>query len=381
MTKHLKILAPTRYPWTFNGPRESDNDISRRNFVPFNKISRVIEGITLFSPFPFRPFDLIHGFNRIPLGTKPYIIGFESHLPRAFGAESSKYFDMLLQSLASDRCRGIYAISQYAQRQFLNQHRESKYFETLKNKLHLRYPNINIPNRDDALIVNETSRLIRLVFIGNHFARKGGTVALRLAELAYNMGLPIHIDIISSLEMGSMSWVDPLSDGYFNSDDHLLQSLPNITVHGRLPNKHVLDIIRYSHFSLLPTFSDSFGFSAIESMANYTPVIATPQGALPEFIHHSKNGIIVPLECDDIGEWVGVKHPDKSSAEYADLFEKNVTRMAREIFEQIKIVHDNPQKYFMLRQEARNTAKSMFCAELAKAEWEKAYQESFQKHA
>lgn len=39
-------------------------------------------------------------------------------------------------------------------------------------------------------------------------------------------------------------------------------------------------------------------------MANYTPVIATAQGALTEFVEHEKNGALIPLPTDEFGEWI-----------------------------------------------------------------------------
>ncbi len=44
---------------------------------------------------------------------------------------------------------------------------------------------------------------ISIVFVGQHIARKGGVVALRLAQKAEKLGLPITVHIISGLEHGS----------------------------------------------------------------------------------------------------------------------------------------------------------------------------------
>src|SRR5258707_358881 len=114
----LQILAPTRYPWQFNGPRSSRHSIHNRSFLPLNKISNRIEGLTVFNPFPLKSFDLIHAFNRVPLGTTPFIIGFESHLPRAFGLENTAYYRFMLERLAGKRCARIIAISNFALRVF-----------------------------------------------------------------------------------------------------------------------------------------------------------------------------------------------------------------------------------------------------------------------
>ena len=139
--RRLRILAPTRYPWRFNGPRRSKHAVSNRSFAPFNYLSPRVEGVTVFNPLPPRRFDLIHAFNRIPIGLTPYLIGFESHLPRAFGLERSLYCRTLIHSLNSDRCRGIFAISEHARNIFRRTVRHLPQFPELESKLFVRYPN------------------------------------------------------------------------------------------------------------------------------------------------------------------------------------------------------------------------------------------------
>ena len=310
MTKILNILAPTRYPWWFNSPRQSRHNIENRNFLPLNRFSSRIEGITLFNPLPLKSFDLIHAFNRIPIGVTPFIIGFESHLPRAFGLEQTGFFRTMSHMLASERCRTIVAISEYARRQFVKQHQDQPWFDTINAKLHVRYPNIPIPSAPDAFNSIE-SDCVRLIFVGNHFARKGGSVAVRVAEMAHQQRFPIALDIVSSIEVGTSAWVDPTCPGYFDHDKQLLRSLPNVRYHGSLPNSQVLSLLRQAHFLLLPTFSDSFGYSTIEAMAQGTPVIATAQCALPEFIEDNVNGILLPLEINSAGEWKHIGRSDR----------------------------------------------------------------------
>jgi len=58
----------------------------------------------------------------------------------------------------------------------------------------------------------------------------------------------------------------------------------NVTFDKSLPNEMVIEALRSAEFLILTTLSDAFGLSAIESLAVGTPVIATLQGALPEFI-------------------------------------------------------------------------------------------------
>lgn len=372
MERTLNILAPTRYPWRFNSPRQSRHSISRRNFLPLNKISHKIEGVTAFNPLPLKSFDLIHAFNRIPIGTKPYIIGFESHLPRGFGIENTYLFREMSKSLAGDRCKGIVAISNYALGQCLRQHETFPWFDAIKEKIVVRYPNVDIPNTEDALC-NDDLSVIRLVFVGNHFIRKGGLVALRIAELAHQRKLPISVDVVSSLEVGGKSWVDPLARNYFSKYMQLSNGLPNVTFHGTLANARVVELVKTSHFLLLPTVSDSFGFSTLEAMAQYTPVIATSQGALPEFVSDKQNGFLLPLDVDEYGEWIGVNGQDRTSDSYASFYDNTVALLAANTLRRIEEMANDKKAYSNMRSEARHTAQKLFSSNDANLFWDDFY--------
>lgn len=375
MDKRLKIIAPVRYPWQFNGPRQSRHDISIRHFLPLNKISEKIEGITVFNPLPFRHNDLIHAFNRIPIGLTPFVIGFESHLPRAYGLEKTPYYRALGNALSGKRCKGIIAISEYAKRHFIRQHRNQPWFGAVMKKLTVRYPNMHIPPTPDAF-EHRPGEPLRLVFVGSHFGRKGGSVSVRLAALAQQKNFPLQVDIISSLEVGSASWIDPLQPGFFDEDFRLLRSLPNVRHHGSLPNKDVLALVGKAHFALLPTFSDSFGFSTIEAMANYTPVIATRQGALPEFITDNVNGLMLELENDDVGEWKHIVPKDRRAPSFADFYNSEIDRLTHEAFTKIETLMKEPQAYIAMRKAARATAEKLFSSSDANDFWDNYYMEA-----
>jgi glycosyltransferase involved in cell wall biosynthesis len=338
--------------------------------VPLNYISKKIEGVTVFNPLPLKRFDLIHAFNRIPISTLPYIIGFESHLPRGFGIETSLLFRYMTERLVSDKCRAIVAISQFARRIFLKAHDGSPYLSELSSKLHVRLPNMFIPITQDTCPSPSADR-IRVLFVGNHFARKGGYVALRIAELAYQRKLPLRLDIVSQFQIGSASWTDPIDPTYFDQFRKLL-ALPNVHNHGTLPNSDVLNLVREAHFSLLTTFSDTFGFSAMEAMANYCPVIATRQGALPEFIHDEVNGIVLDIETNEFGEWIHLGD-DRSSVSFAKLHRDEVERLAQSAFHSILTLVANPSAYRAMRQSARSTAIRLFGADDANHYWDDLY--------
>jgi hypothetical protein len=56
--------------------------------LPLNLLSLRLDGVTAFNPISPRKFDLVHAFNRIPVARTPFVICFESHLPRAFCVEN-----------------------------------------------------------------------------------------------------------------------------------------------------------------------------------------------------------------------------------------------------------------------------------------------------
>lgn len=372
----LSVLAPTRYPWRFNSPRHSRHRIETRSFAPMNYISPKLEGVTVLSPLPLRKFDIVHAFNRIPLGVTPYVISFESHMPRGFGIEDSALYRFMMGQLLSKRCLGIGAISEHAKRIFIQSHKNHPEFEKLERKLFLRYPNMVIEDSADTYS-DDAQYPIRVVFVGNHFARKGGCVGVRMAELALEQGIPLEVDIISTVEVGAVSWTDPQQPGYFDRYRKLL-SLPNVRHLQNIPNDQVLEILRNAHFSLLTTFCDTFGYSVIESEANYVPVIGTAQGALPEFIHHQRNGILLPMETTEIGEWKHIAD-DRRTPEFAEVHAREVERMAQESLREIVTIMDDQNRYKSMRQAAYATAKSMFSSKDATRFWDEYYVDALNK--
>jgi glycosyltransferase involved in cell wall biosynthesis len=56
--------------------------------------------------------------------------------------------------------------------------------------------------------------------------------------------------------------------------------------------------------SLVPSRREPFGLVAIEAMACGTPVIASNQGGLPDFVNDSVGRLVTPEDPDDLAEAV-----------------------------------------------------------------------------
>jgi glycosyltransferase involved in cell wall biosynthesis len=357
-----------RYSTRFNIPKPSRHTIKPTTFVPTHRVSSHIEGVTVLWP---TRCDLIHTINRIPiLTTKKFVIAFESHLPRYFGGENTRFFKYMRARLASSSCRRIIAWSECAKRIFLATHSGAEEFKALERKLEVIYPNIVLPECGDEPRTEKTP--LRLVFVGAHFGRKGGAVAARAAELARHRRIPLHFHIISSLQVGGGIWSDPRDRTFFDPYFKLLQG-DNVTFDRSLPNKRVIDALRGADFSILTTLSDTFGFSAVESLAVGTPVIATSQGALPEFVIHGHNGLILPLEVNPQGEWVHAGRPDKDTKAFAEVYRNEIERMAHSLVEAVTACST---PLATMRQNARATAERLFDSRKTSPLLDRLYEES-----
>jgi glycosyltransferase involved in cell wall biosynthesis len=255
-------------------------------------------------------------------------------------------------------------------------HERSPYRERLYRKVQVRLPNILIGEARDACEA-AVQEPIRVLFVGNHFGRKGGCVTLRMAELAMVKKLPMQFDIVSKFEVGAASWTDPLTRGYFDRYRKSL-SLSNVRYHGSLPNASVLELTQRAHFAILTTLSDTFGYSAIEAMANYTPVIATTQGALPEFIEHNKNGILLDLSTDELGEWTHLS-ADRTTDNFARRHREEIEQLADAALNAVLRLRANKKEYRELRRNARATAVQLFSAKDANEYWDDLYEVSVRR--
>jgi glycosyltransferase involved in cell wall biosynthesis len=302
--------------------------------------------------------DLIHSVNRIPVLTKtPYIISFESHLPRYYGGEQTRMFGAMRRRLASQQCRRIIAFSEFAKRLFLATHGGTDEYSTLESKLEVIYPNLVLPSWNPKHSPEDVP--LKLVFVGAHFGRKGGAVTVRAAEIARSRKLPIHFHIISSLIVGPSVWTDPKEIAFFEPYLRQLHA-DNVTFTRTLSNAEVISALREADLSILITLNDSFGYSAIESLAVGTPVLATSQGALPEFILDNENGFILPLPTDAYGDWVHAGRSDKDSRRFSKLYRDEIERLAELMINRLEPICRDRSSLESMRSQARKAAELRF---------------------
>lgn len=372
MTQHPKVLRPYGYPAQFNTPRNpSYIRLITRKWLPAHKLWKPLEVALLTPTFDV---DLVATFNRIPLGPRPFVITFESHLPRLFGYEHSAAFRFFSKRLADDKCRAIVPISGFARRLFLDQHRDDPYLPALEEKLtDPIHPNILVPHlkprknrRDD--------KILRCVFVGGHFIRKGGLSVLHAARKAHDDGLPIEFYIVSDMTMGADNgvWTDP-RNLEFVSDLLSALELPNVHHNGKMANERLLELMGTADVSLLPTLSDTYGYSMIESFAMGVPVIGTACCALPEVIEDGVNGFLVDLPVNENGVWASLWAHDHEGTEYAQVLRNTVGEVGDGVLTCLRTLMADRDRLEEMSNAAFETARDRFGASKRDAELETFY--------
>ncbi|MDW3176726.1 MAG: glycosyltransferase [Acidimicrobiia bacterium] len=155
---------------------------------------------------------------------------------------------------------------------------------------------------------------LRLIFVGGDFFRKGGEAILRAVE-ALGDELNLQLTVISKVEGNDYTGTPP-PEVDVASIRRRLEGNPRIDWRRSVSHDEVMSAIEMHHVGLLPTFSDTFGYSVLEFMSLGVPAIVSDLQALPEFAD-SVTGWQVHVEKDDHGEWVG-RHPnmDRRSHHY-----------------------------------------------------------------
>lgn len=370
-----KVLAGSDYPSRFSTPRNDAHDTVLRAKMPTldryigNRLSPpVFRGVSL--PATLARHDIIHAFNFVPIGIKPFIVSFEGELPRVMGDDDAalRARRFLRRCYFSSRCRGLFPISQFALKLLRNYARDWPEIQEDRFQPTVVYP--NIPLRGSPK--NRNPEGLVLTFVGAHWARKGGAVCARLSAFLTRRGISHQMHIVSSLQYGSTIYTDSQAS-FYQPDIALLQADP-IMVHGGLQNQRVLDLMQNSDFLLLPTLDDSFGFSLLEAMAAGTPCIATNICAIPEIIDDGIDGLLIDMPVDDMGRWNNVyaNTPERQTEGYQDMLDDLFTTMARDIADRLERVLDEGG-YESLSHGAMDKIRTRFSADAAARQWHDIY--------
>ncbi len=275
-------------------------------------------------------YPLVHLRNGISLGRAPWISSFEDFLPRWAIASDARGVVSALKRAASSTCKALIAQCEAArlrQLRVAEQHAPET-VPALDAKLHvLLPPQAKLVERyEDKPLPGDG--LIHFAFVGHDFFRKGGREVLRVFDEMLTRGAPFHLTVVSKMEHGDYASRATAADAE-EARQIMARHTSRIEHHETLPYARVLDVYRRAHVGLLLTWSDTFGYSALEAQAAGCPVITTDVNAMPE-INSDAVGWVVPVPHHPWKAHAAIG-TEKSRGEVSAAIERGVRRALEEI--------------------------------------------------
>lgn len=123
--------------------------------------------------------------------------------------------------------------------------------------------------------------LVRLLFVGGDFRRKGGFVLL---DALRSIAIPWELHVVTG---------------------EAVPAVPNVHVYGSLDNRSVeyQRLFASCDVFVLPTLADCHSIASIEGMAAGLPVLSTTVGGIPEIVVDGETGFLAPPgDCDRLRE-------------------------------------------------------------------------------
>jgi glycosyltransferase involved in cell wall biosynthesis len=239
-----------------------------------------------------------HFFNSINLGKNPWMVTFETIVPR-LGTVNRFWYNWGLNQLQKENCKRIIALSHCSYKKQLNYVKLNKpeYLDAIAAKMIVMHPPQEVLIDSFESKKNDESKIV-FTLIGSDFFRKGGREVLAVFEKLLPEFSQLELIIISSLDFNDYATRATIDD--YNKAVSIINKFPDHIIHyKRLPNSEVLEILKKSDVGLLPTWADTFGYSVLESQAAGCPVISTNIRALPEINNDTIGWIIkVPTNAD-----------------------------------------------------------------------------------
>ena len=273
--------------------------------------------------------ELMHLFNGLSFGRKPWVVTFETALPRwGWSGVPARLVCCGVRLLAGRACRRLIAMSECAariQRAFLRKQFPA-FADTVEAKMEVMHPS-QPPLLKDWEEKPGMEGLIRFVLVGGDFFRKGGMEVLRVFDRVIREGAPVQLDIVSALNFGDYATQTGKQD-QVDALAIIQQHGGRILHHHSLPNAEVLRLMKHSHVGLLPTWAETYGYSVLEAQSSGCPVITTDIRALPEF-NNDQVGWLISVPQDSSGN--GLLATAQQRAEFSACVEAGLERAIRAI--------------------------------------------------
>jgi glycosyltransferase involved in cell wall biosynthesis len=136
------------------------------------------------------------------------------------------------------------------------------------------------------LIEARPSNQCKLLFLGVDWYRKGGPIALEVAEKLNRLGLDTELTVVGC---------QPIVEGTLPSFVKPLGFISKSTTAGR---EKINQLLAESHFLILPSRAECYGIVFCEANSFGVPCIASTVGGIPTIIRSNINGNLFDLDAD-----------------------------------------------------------------------------------
>lgn len=322
-----------------------------------------------FEDFDINKVDLLHLMNGVSYGKTPWVVSFETIVPRLTelvtrhqGANRGEALltpsvRRALEALGGNACRQLIAWSENSAKIQKDLLREfpAEFSQPILNKLMVLHPPQEVLSKVKPMRAPTAEEPLRFVLVGAAFFRKGGRELFEaFRKLHEEEGLPVRLVVISSLRLEPYAAHENEFDVDWAKD--VIDSKPKwLEYYASLPNEQVLSLMKQADVGLLPSWADTYGLSVIEAQACGCPVITTDIRAFPE-MNNNRVGWMIKVPKNELGEALYTNETDRQLL--SETIRKGLEEIVREIvgnpqlivdkgtlaLEKIKDQHD-PQRY------------------------------------
>ena len=307
----MKIaVSHTGYPITrniINKISEADYVVLKHNNNLFHTLSTLknlifrkknnFEGKYFF--YGRKDVDILHLYNDINYSGRTWVASFETLMPRfdetkndhqktepshKINAKTRKG----IAQICKKNCLGVIAISQASANINLELVKNYPHLEgDFKRKLHVIHPSQKIISEK----IDKNTAKLNFIFVGTQFHLKGGVEMYEVFKKLREK-YEFTVTVVSSFKTDH--YVTRVSETEAQKTKEILKKEDWIILYENIPNEKVLELIQNSNVGILPTWSDTYGFSVLEMQACGVPVITTDIRALPE-INNNNCGWLIRL--------------------------------------------------------------------------------------
>jgi glycosyltransferase involved in cell wall biosynthesis len=162
----------------------------------------------------------------------------------------------------------------------------------------------SVPTRDQLVrcVKGRGRGSCRLLFVAVDWYRKGGDIAVAIAQRLASRGVPVELQVVGCQPPGVMP-------SFVRSFGFLSKTNP--------PQAQVVQrLFEEADFFVLPTRADCSPIVLNEAAAYGLPVAATSVGGVPEIVHESWGGLLPPDATPDaFAEWLHLQYFDRNAYE------------------------------------------------------------------